>query len=162
MTGTQQARTGAAGLLLVALVGFWQAWPLERWSFDGPGPGFFPQMVAAVCVLLSLLVLVWPGKVADEAADDATEAAAVSTRGTFALYGLALFVLALGMVFAGFTVTALVTTVIVMRFAERRSWLLSIGFAVAVSLVCLLLFGWLLRVDMPTGVVDDVILRLVR
>ena len=162
MTGRQQARVGAAGLLLVALVALWQAWPLERWSFDGPGAGFFPQMVAAVCVLLSLLVLVWPGKIADEAGDDAAEAAAVSTRNTFALYGLALLVLALGTIFAGFTVTAMVTTVIVMRFAERRGWLLSIGFAAAASLACLLLFGWLLRVDLPTRAVDQMILQLVR
>lgn len=162
MTNRQQARVGAACLLLVALVGLWQTWPLERWSFDGPGAGFFPQMVAAVCVLLSLLVLVWPGKVADEAGDDAAGSAEISARNTFALYGLALLVLALGTIFVGFTVTAVITTVIVMRFAERRGWLQSIGFAVAASLACLLLFGWLLRVDMPTGVVDDVILRLVR
>ena len=45
-------RLATLGLLAAALVGLWQASRLESWGFDGPGAGFFPQLVAGLCVAL--------------------------------------------------------------------------------------------------------------
>ena len=55
-------RLATFGLLAAALVGFWQSMRLESWGFDGPGAGFFPQLVAGVCIVLALIVLVSPGR----------------------------------------------------------------------------------------------------
>ena len=52
------SRVAAAGLLLLAGLGLWQALNLERWSIEGPGPGLFPVMVGLVFALLALVVLI--------------------------------------------------------------------------------------------------------
>ena len=86
MTGP---RLAGLSLLTTALIGLWQAWRLERWSFDGPGPGLFPLMVAGVFVVLALIVLIWPGRSATTEAGD-TDAidpqTQQRTRAGFAVY----------------------------------------------------------------------------
>ena len=79
MTG---ARSATLGLLAVALIGFWQATRLESWSFDGPGAGFFPQLVAGLCIALALVVLVAPGRPgATEAGDTDAESTGAEDTG---------------------------------------------------------------------------------
>ncbi|HEX2886392.1 tripartite tricarboxylate transporter TctB family protein, partial [Vineibacter terrae] len=137
MTG---ARSATLGLLAVALIGFWQATRLESWSFDGPGAGFFPQLVAGLCIALALVVLVAPGRPgATEAGDTdadgtgaedtgakdtnrADAAVAAKSRRTFALYAVSFVVLALGAAYAGFVLTVIAVAILIVRFAEGRSW----------------------------------------
>ena len=49
------ARHVSVLLLCMAGVGLWQALKLQTWTFGGPGPGLFPQIVAGLCVVLSLV-----------------------------------------------------------------------------------------------------------
>ena len=163
--GLSGARLAALGLLAAAAVGFWQAWRLSNWGFDGPGPGLFPQLIAGTCVLLSLIVLVAPGRAgATEEGDTDTidPASAAATRRTFALYALAFVVLALGATYAGFAVTAILVAVLVLRFAEGRSWVAALSYGVICAAVGLVVFGWLLRVDLPESVVERTFFSLVR
>lgn len=164
MTSRGATRLATAGLLVVALVGLWQTLLLERWSFDGPGAGFFPQLVAGVCVLLALVVLVWPGKVTTAGDDGDTETpdGDAGTRRAMWVYSLAMVVLALGAMFAGFAVTAMAVTVLVMRGAEQRSWASAFSYGLVCALVGLVLFGWLLRVDLPEGPIERQFFTLVR
>lgn len=172
MSGPRDARAAFGGtrlaalcLLAAAAVGLWQALQLERWGFDGPGAGLFPQIVAGVCVLLSIVVLVLPGRAAStedgdtNEIDDATRAA---TRSTFSLYVVALLVLAAGAAFGGFVVTVIAVTLLVLRFAERRSWRHAIVYGVACALIGLVGFGWLLRVDLPESPIERAFYSLVR
>jgi hypothetical protein len=156
MTSRSASRLTALGLAAVAGVGLWQALELDRWGFDGPDAGFFPQLMASVCVALALVVAVWPGEA------DAGDEGRIVTRRSFAVYAVALGVMAAGAMSAGFAPTALLTTVLVMRVAEGRSWQASLGFGVAVVAVCLVLFGWLLRVDLPQGPVERLVYSMVR
>ena len=163
--GLSGARLAALGLLAAAAVGFWQAWRLSNWGFDGPGPGLFPQLIAGVCVLLSLIVLAAPGRAsATEEGDTDTidPATAAATRRTFALYALAFVVLAIGATYAGFALTAILVAVIVLRFAEGRSWAAALSYGVICAAVGLVVFGWLLRVDLPESVVERTFFSLVR
>ena len=163
MTRPGGTRLVTFGLLAAALVGLWQALRLESWSFDGPGPGFFPQLMAAICVALAVVVLVLPGRAGETEGGDTEEAAATpETRRTYAIYAVALGVLAAGAMYAGFAVTTIVVTVLVMRLAERRSWVASIVYGVACAAVGLVCFGWLLRVDLPEGPVERTFYTLVR
>lgn len=156
-------RLATLGLLAAALVGFWQSMRLESWGFDGPGAGFFPQLVAGMCVVLALIVLVSPGRAGATEDGDTEEAKGTAeTNRTFAIYAVALGVLALGATFAGFAVTAVVVAIIVVRFAERRSWGAAVGYGVAAALIGLVCFGWLLRVDLPEGPVERAFYSLVR
>lgn len=156
-------RIATFGLLAAALVGLWQSMRLESWGFDGPGAGFFPQLVAGVCVLLALVVLVSPGRAGStEDGDTEEQKGTAETRRTFTIYAVSLGVLAAGAAFAGFAVTAVVVAIIIVRFAERRSWAAAIGYGVACAVIGLVCFGWLLRVDLPEGPIERAFYSLVR
>lgn len=172
MTG---ARSATLGLLAVALIGFWQATRLESWSFDGPGAGFFPQLVAGLCIVLALVVLVAPGRpgateagdadAEDAGAGDANQADAAVTarsRRTFALYAASFVVVALGAAYAGFAITVVAVAILIVRFAEGRSWLAAIGYGLACAAIGLVCFGWLLRVDLPESAIERAFYALVR
>jgi hypothetical protein len=156
-------RMATFGLLAAALVGFWQSMRLDSWGFDGPGAGFFPQLVAGVCVVLALIVLVSPGRAGSTEEGDTEEAKGTAETGrTFAIYAASLGVLALGAAFAGFAVTAVAVSVIIVRLAERRSWAAALSYGVASAAIGLVCFGWLLRVDLPEGPVERAFYSLVR
>ena len=163
MSNLGGTRLATFGLLAAALVGLWQSMRLESWGFDGPGAGFFPQLVAGVCVVLALIVLVSPGRAGStEDGDTEEQKGTAETRRTFAFYAISLVVLALGAAFAGFVVTAVVVAVIIVRFAERRSWAAALSYGVGCAVIGLVCFGWLLRVDLPEGPVERAFYSLVR
>jgi len=163
MTRLGGTRLVTFGLLAAALVGLWQALRLDSWGFDGPGPGFFPQLMAGVCVVLALIVFAVPGRGGETEAGDTEETAnAPETNRSFTIYIAALAVLAAGAMYAGFAATVVAVTVLIMRFAERRSWLAAIGYGVACAAAGLICFGWLLRVDLPEGPIERQFYTLVR
>lgn len=164
MIGGRASRITALGLALVAGIGLWQALKLDRWGFDGPDAGFFPQLVAGVCVLLSLLVALWPGRpsAGEDGEADASDEGGIATPRPFAVYAVALLVLALGSMSVGFTPTTILVTLLIVRFAEGRSWSAAIGYGLACAAVGLVLFGWLLRVDLPEGPIERAFYAAVR
>lgn len=165
MSRLSGTRIATLGLLAAALVGLWQSLRLDSWGFDGPGPGFFPTLVAGVCVVLAVIVFFSPGRAGvteDGDTDDVPKDASAGTRNTFAIYVASFAVLALGTAFAGFFVTIVAVTVLIMRFAERRSWLAAVGYGVACAAIGLVCFGWLLRVDLPEGPIERAFYTLVR
>lgn len=161
--GQLVARLVTLGLLAVALVGLWRALQLDSWGFDGPGPGFFPQLMAGICVVLAIVVVVFPGRAGETEGGDTEETErSPDTNRTFAIYIVTLGVLAAGAMYAGFTVTTIAVAVLIMRFAEGRSWLASIGYGIVCAAVGLVCFGWLLRVDLPEGPIERQFYMLVR
>jgi hypothetical protein len=156
-------RIATFGLLAAALVGLWQSLRLERWSFDGPSAGFFPQLVAAVCVVLALIVLVSPGKGSATEENDSEDAGkSAETTRTFAIYSVSFVVLALGAMFAGFVATSFAVSILIVRFAERRSWTAAIACGAVCAIVGLVCFGWLLRVELPETAIERAFYSLVR
>jgi len=161
----QGTRLATLALLAAALVGLWQAWGLERWAIDGPGAGLWPMIVASVCVALAVIVLIWPGPAGttEEGDTDTIDTRELArTRSTFNLYCLALIVLALGAAYGGFVLTSLTVSILLVRFAERRSWGAALLYGVGAALIGLVCFAWLLRVDLPTGPIERAFLSLVR
>lgn len=161
-------RLAAAGLLLVAGIALWQTSRLSRWSFDGPGPGLFPMLVAGACALLALLVVVFPGRDEPNDADSASAIENATTERdqasgkTFHIYSLGLLVLAVGASFAGFAATCLTVAVLIVRFAEGRSWRAALLYGAISAVIGLVGFGWLLRVDLPMSVIDRAVLSVLR
>jgi hypothetical protein len=158
-------RLAALGLLAAAAVGLWQAAGLERWSFEGPGPGLFPLLTGGVCAALALLVALFPGRAASaddgegDPPDDAGDA--VATR-RFMLYALALLLLAVGPAYLGIALSAIVISVLLIRYAEGRSWRAALVYGICAALIALVGFGWLLRVDLPAGPLERAFFALVR
>ena len=159
------ARLATLGLFALALVGLWQSSRLERWSFDGPGPGLFPMIVSVVFVALALIVLIWPGRAASTEDGDTElidQATRQKTRRSFAIYVVSLLVLTAGSAFAGFTITAVAVSVLIVRFAEGRSWGAALVYGLACAAIGLIGFGWLLRVDLPSSPIERAFFSLVR
>jgi hypothetical protein len=163
--GRSGVRLAALALLACALVGLWQAWRLERWSFEGPGPGLFPTLVAALCVFLAAVVLCFPGRAGGEDPDESSAANAGGADGQarrMVIYAASLGLLALGAAYAGIALTAMAVSVLIIRFAEGRSWRAALVYGLVCALVALAGFGWLLRVDLPAGPVERAFFSLVR
>lgn len=156
-------RIATLGLLAAALVGLWKAMELDSWGFDGPGPGFFPQLMAGICVALALVVLAFPGRAGETEGGDTDDVETTrETNRSFAIYVATFAVFALGAMYAGFVVTTIAVTVIIMRFAERRPWFAAIGYGIACAAVGLVCFGWLLRVDLPESPIERTFYTYVR
>lgn len=165
MSRLSGTRLATLGLLAAALVGLWQSLRLDSWGFDGPGPGFFPTLVAGVCVALAVIVFFFPGRAGateEGDTDDVPKDASAGTGNTFAIYVASFGLLALGTAFAGFFVTTIAVTVLIMRFAERRSWVAAVTYGVACAAIGLVCFGWLLRVDLPEGPIERAFYTVVR
>lgn len=158
------ARTAAIAMVVVSAVALWKSLQLDRWGFDGPDAGLFPQILSGICLALSLLVAIWPGRPneGEEGDADASEEAAISTVDTFSVYAVALLALAAGTMFLGFAPTILVVTLLIIRFAEGRSWRAALSYGVICSLIGLVAFGWLLRVDLPEGPIERAFYSMVR
>jgi hypothetical protein len=159
------ARLAALGVLAVAAVGLWQASSLERWSFEGPGPGLFPLLAGGVCALLALVVTAFPGRAATGDTEDDEPLAASQRLGSdrrFACYVAALAFLAVAPGLLGITISAIAIAVLLIRVAEGRSWRAAIGYGVCAAVIALVGFGWLLRVDLPSGPIEQAFFALVR
>lgn len=162
------ARWTALGLVLAASAALWQAQSLPRWGFDGPGTGIFPQVLSAIAIALSVLVLLTERRGAEPLEGDDGEGvarydqAAPAERRVFHFYLLALVLLVAGSWWAGFIATTLAVIVVIMRFGEGVGWRATLATGVIVALVGQLGFGWLLQVSLPEGPADRALRALLR
>ena len=123
------------------------------------------MIVSVVFVALALIVLIWPGRAASTEEGDTElidQATRQQTRRSFAIYVMSLLVLTAGSAFAGFTITAVAVSVLIVRFAEGRSWGAAIVYGLACAAIGLIGFGWLLRVDLPSSPIERAFFSLVR
>ncbi len=163
------ARWTALGLLCAAVATLWQAQALPRWGFDGPGTGIFPQVLSAMAIALSVLVLLLerpaPASVEESGGDEAVsryDLAEPAQRRVFHFYLLALALMVAGTWWLGFIVTVTAVIITIMRFAEGVGWRATLITAASVVAVGQFGFGWLLQVSLPAGPVDRAVLGLMR
>lgn len=152
-------------LLCLAVVAMWQATSLRTWASDGPGPGLFPQLLAGLCVFLCLIEIIAPEKVdhtsvLQDIGPSHAEAEPAEKR-TFFVYAIALVVMVAGAYYAGFALTTLAVVVIILHYGEHIAWRKAVGFAVLYVVGGWVVFAWLLRVNLPEGLLDRTFLALV-
>jgi len=160
------ARRVSLLLFGVACLGLWQALQLQTWAFGGPGPGLFPQAVAGICVLLSFIeVLVAPSTAAaprlDQDLSPAHGVAGADEKRTFWIYVAGILVMVAGAYYGGFAITTFALVVLVLAVGEKIAWRTAIGAGVLYVLLGWAAFAWLLRVNLPEGLVDRAFLDLV-
>lgn len=157
------ARIPAAMICLAAAALFTQAWPLERWSVQGPGEGFFPLLLSAALAVLGLVQLVAPGPPTGPVpspADRAAAAAAVDAVAprdgrAFAIYVAATLAFALLFTRLGLLLSVLLFMIVTVRVAERRAWGPALLAGVVADLALYAVFGRLLGVPLPQGVLEN-------
>jgi putative tricarboxylic transport membrane protein len=138
----------SVALLLVAVAAWLASRRLEVWTDDGPGPGLIPKVALGLMAVLALAVSIAPG-----AAPQDEERPTGGTR-TFLIYACSCAFMAGAVPMLGFVLPGLLAVLIILHFAEGRSWLVSIAYAAALIGTIVLLFGTALNVQFPDGAAE--------
>jgi len=139
------ARLVPLSLLAAAAAGWFVSRGLEIWTDDGPGPGLMPKATIALMGVLALAVAIAPGPAS------ASEEDGPGLSRTFAIYAASCIAMAALVPLLGFVLPGLLCVFAILRFAEDRSWLASIAYALALIATIVLLFGTALNVQFPEG-----------
>lgn len=161
----QGERWGLVAMAAVGAVAIWQTVDLDMWNFSGPGPAMFPRFVGIALIGLAVLCLVLPRRESAPSEDEGVAdyfAAAPGERRNFLCYLAALVAVVPAVTWAGFWLTVFGLIIFLMRVAEGRALRTAIITGAIVATVVVACFGGLLHVSLPSGPIDDLLLRLVR
>jgi putative tricarboxylic transport membrane protein len=134
-------------VFLIAFAIFWQGRGLSIGSLHAPGPGFFPALIAAVLVVLSLYLMIKGGK--REGEEDAVSAPAIIRM--LVLFG-ALVAYFLLLEYLGFVVVSFLLMFFLFLWVGRQRWYVAFLSAVACIGLAYVLFDILLKSNLPRGV----------
>lgn len=137
-------RLGAAVVLAIGAFASLGAIQLEIGSLAAPGSGLWPFVVALVAIFCGLVLL------AVDSPDDYERWTRHSRKVGAAFVALGGFVLVFE--YVGFIVAAAALLLVWLRFLANETWLQSTLLAVAGAVVIYVLFGQLLNVPFPSGV----------
>lgn len=135
-------------LLALALATLFEARKLPFGGLSSPQAGFFPLILAIFLAIFSLPVL------AQAVKGEETNHFAERPRNLRRI-GLALAaLLAFAFLFErlGYMISAFLFIAFLLRAVERQKWWLVIVVAFSTSLVSYLIFGWLLSMPLPAGI----------
>jgi hypothetical protein len=138
-------RLSGITLVLFALVVIWESRVLPLGTFRQPGPAFVPILLALLLLIFGIFVAL-----------AGSEARLLSSihwsewRHALAILGASIF-----SVFAierlGYRLTVLLVLGVLVKAVEKRGWVESLAFAVALSFGSFFLFYTILRVPLPEG-----------
>ncbi len=134
-------------VFLIAFAIFWQGKGLSIGSLHAPGPGFFPALIAAVLVLLSLFLMIKGGK--EESEEDAVSAPAIIRMLVLFAALVAYFLL---LEYLGFVVVSFLLMFFLFLWVGRQRWYVAFLSAVACIGLAYVLFDILLKSNLPRGV----------
>lgn len=138
-------RLSGIALGLFALFAIWESRALPFGSFRQPGPAYAPVLFSSLLLLCAVFVALAGGRARSLSSVSWTEwrhAVAIIGASAFSVFALERL---------GYRVTVILVLVFLLRIVERRSWLLSLVFASALSLASFFLFYSVLRVPLPIG-----------
>jgi putative tricarboxylic transport membrane protein len=142
----KSATTASLLLLVVAIGAFFESMKLRFGAVSAPAPGFFPAVLAALLVVVSLLAFVEGLRSGDQ--DTHGERPSwkkiVSTTA-------ALFVFAIVFERLGYLAATFLFIVFLLRAVERRGWGSAVAVAFSASLLTYVVFGLLLGSPLPAG-----------
>ena len=134
-------------VFLLAFAVFWQGRGLSIGSLHAPGPGFFPALIAAVLVILSLFLMIGGGKKEGEE-DDVSGPAIIRMLVLFA----ALVAYFLFLEYLGFVIVSFLLMFFLFSWVGRQRWYVAFLSAVICIGLAYLLFEILLKSNLPRGV----------
>ena len=142
-----------AGLLLAALGAFILQQSVQ-WEFlgrNGPGVGFFPLVYGSLIVLLSLVLVIKSLRAGRRAGSQAPEQPAGKVFAAVSVWVAFAVTVAL-MKFIGFYVALGLLVMFMTRFIFSRSPRFALLSGVLVPLTFFVVFGLLLKVQLPVGI----------
>jgi putative tricarboxylic transport membrane protein len=136
-------RVSGSVLVLFALLVIWESRHLPLGTFRQPGPAFVPILLALLLLIFGVFVALTGGRAPLLSSIRWSE-----WRHALAILGASIF-----SVFAierlGYRVTVLLVLIFLVRIMEKRGWIVSLGFAFALSFGSFFLFYTVLRVPLP-------------
>jgi hypothetical protein len=138
-------RVSGAVLAIFALGVIWESRGLPLGTFREPGPAYLPVLLAVILLLVGLLLVGAGGRAAPLAAASWSEwrhAAAILCGCAFA---------ALAFERLGYRLTVLLVLTFLLKSVEKKSWLLTVTFALGMAIGTFYLFHTILRVPLPYG-----------
>jgi hypothetical protein len=155
----QQPRAGPiAGALVLLVIGVWalaQALGFGLWRERSPGEGLYPFGVSLLVVGLSAtaLLLWWRGEItaAPDLMKEAAEDDGPPNWRKVCFYIAALVALGGLLEPLGYWIVSASVLVVILRFAERRSWLMTSAVTAVTSVATNLIFERLLGLQLPSG-----------
>jgi hypothetical protein len=138
-------RVSASVLALFALLVIWESRLLPLGSFRQPGPAYVPVLLASLLLIFGVLLILTAGRAPSLSSLRWTEwrhALAILAACVFAGFAIER---------AGYRLTMLLVLGFLVKFVERRGWVLSLTFAFSLAFGSFFLFYTLLRVPLPQG-----------
>lgn len=117
---------------------------------SGPGPNFFPQLVAVILAFLSIILFFQKVSV-DESNEVNSISFSKSDKWRFILIFVALIVLVFSANYLGFFVSSTIFIIVWMVLMKETRWKFILTLSVVFSLSITLLFEMLLGVQIPHG-----------
>ncbi len=138
-------RVAGVALLLLALGVAWESRRLPLGTHHGPGPGYFPLLLAAVLAVLAVVVMA-----RGRGAPPLRALAWVEAPRALAIVGAALFA-AVALERLGYRLTVLALLLFLLGVVERRRPWAVVLVAAGTALGSFWVFHTLLRVPLPRG-----------
>ena len=134
-------------VFFLAVVILWQGRGLSFGGLHAPGPGFFPTLVAAVLVILSLFLIIPGGKGVKQESPLSASSFIRMLIVFVALVGYFFFLEYLGFVIISFLLMAFL-----FLWVARQKWYFAFSSAVICIGLAYILFDVLLKSNLPRGV----------
>jgi hypothetical protein len=138
-------RVSGVALVLFASFVIGQSRTLPLGTLRQPGPAYIPVLLALLLLVFAVLLIITGGRTRPLSAVSWTE-----WRHATAILAASLFSV-LGLERLGYRLTLLLVLGFLLGVIERRSWILSLAFAFALSFGSFFLFYTVLRVPLPEG-----------
>jgi len=138
-------RLSGSVLVLFALLVIWESRRLPLGTFRQPGPAFVPILLALLLLIFGIFVVLTARRAQLLSSIRWTEwrhAVAILAASVFSVFGMERL---------GYRLTELIVLIFLVKLVEQRGWLLSLGFAFALSFGSFFLFYTILRVPLPEG-----------
>jgi hypothetical protein len=138
-------RVSGAVLVLFALLVIWESRHLPLGTFRQPGPAYVPVVLALLLLIFGACLVLTAGRAPLFSSVTWTEwrhAVAILAASIFSVFAIERL---------GYRLTVLLVLVFLVKIVEKRSWLVSLAFALSFSFGSYFLFYTILRVPLPEG-----------
>ena len=123
-------------------------------DLHAPGPGLFPLFGGILLALFSMIILVRAFIEHGRAAETTVQGESENTHfAVYAFLGVLAYVLVLE--WLGFLLATFLLVVLFSRIFEHRKWWVTLITAAIVSSTCYILFAYLLKSDLPQGIMEN-------
>ena len=138
-------RVSAGVLALFALFVMWESRQLPLGTFHQPGPGYVPVVLASLLLIFGVCIAVTARNASPLSSISWTEwrhAIAILAACSFAVFAIERL---------GYRLTVSLILVFLVKFMEKRGWVVSLAFALSLAFGSFFLFYTILRVPLPQG-----------